>query len=124
MTFTLWVPPTHRSEQNLATCIKRFSDWGIPLHPDKFEGPSTVLTVLGIELDSLALQARLPKEKFDRISSLIDEWSCKRHCKRKHLESLIGHLQHACKVVPQGCTFLHRMINLLSASGRMTTLFA
>lgn len=112
---TLGPPDSPQCEQNLATCIKLFSDWGVPLHPDKFEGPSTVMTVLGIELDSLALQARLPKEKFDRISSLIDEWSCKRHCKRKNLESLIGNLQHACKVVPQGRTFLRRMINLLSA---------
>ena len=87
---TLGPPDPPQCEQNLATCIKLFSDWGVPLHPNKFEGPSTVMTVLDIELDSLALQARLPKEKFDRISSLIDEWSCKRHCKRKHLESLIA----------------------------------
>ena len=73
------------------------------------------MTVLGTELDSLALQARLPKEKLDRISCLIDEWLWKRHCKRKNLESFIGHLPHACKVVPQGRTFLCRMINLLSA---------
>ena len=71
---TLGPPDSPQCKQNLATCIKLFSDWGVPLHPDKFEGPSTVMTVLGIELDSLALQARLPKEKFDRISSLIDEW--------------------------------------------------
>ena len=33
------------------------------------------------------------------------------------MESLIGHLQHACKVIPQDRTFLHvwQMINLLSA---------
>ena len=31
------------------------------------------------------------------------------------LESLTGHLQHACKVVPQGRSFLRRMINLLCA---------
>lgn len=112
---TLGPPDSPQCDQNLATCIKLLSDWGVPLHPDKFEGPSTALTVLGIELDSLALQARLPKEKFDRISSLIDEWSRKRHCKRNHLVSLTGHLQHACKVIPQGRTFLRRMINLLSA---------
>ena len=112
---TLGPPDSLQCEQNLATCIKLFSDWGVPLHPDKFEGPSTVMTVLGIELDFLALQARLPKEKVDRISSLIDEWLCKRHWKRKNLESLTGNLQHACKVVPQGRTFLRRMINLLSA---------
>ena len=56
MTFTPWVPPDSlQCKQNLATCINLFSDWGVPLHPDKFEGPSTVMTVLGIELDSLAL---------------------------------------------------------------------
>ena len=108
-------PDSLQWEQNLATCIKLFSDWGVPLHTDKFEGPSTVMRVLGIELDSLALQARLPKETFNRISSLIDEWSCKRHCKQKNLESLIGNLEHACKVIPQGRTLMRRMINLLSA---------
>lgn len=40
------------------------------------------------------------------------------HCTRKELESLIGYLQHACKVIPQGRTFLRRMINLLSAFRR------
>ena len=37
----------------------------------------------------------------------------KRFCRRRELESLIGHLHHACKVTPQGRTFLHQMINLL-----------
>ena len=82
------------------------------------EGPSTLLTVLGIELDSLLLQARLPQEKFDRIHTLLVSWSLKRHCTRKELESLIGNLQHACKVVPSGRTFLRRMVNLLSAFRR------
>ena len=40
------------------------------------------------------------------------------HCAQKELESLIGHLQHACKAIPQGRTFLQRMINLLSACQR------
>ena len=91
---------------------------GILLHPGKLEGPSTLLTVLGIELDSLLLQARLPQEKFDRIHTLLVSWSLKCHYTRKELESLIGNLQHACKVVPSGRTFLRRMINLLSAFRR------
>ena len=28
---------------------------------------------------------------------------------RKELDSLIGHLQHACKVIPQGRTFLQHL---------------
>ena len=37
-----------------------------------------------------------------------------RYRSRKELESLIGTLHHTCKVIPQGYTFIRRMINLLS----------
>ena len=104
--------------RNLDTCIHFFKEWGIPLHPDKLEGPTTCIVILGIELDTIKLQVRLPKDKFDLIASLLAFWSNKRHCTRKELEFLIGHLQHACKVIPQGWTFLRRMINLLTAFRR------
>ena len=93
--------------------IDCFSKLGIPLHPDKQEGPSTCLTILGIEVDSLNVQACLPQNKFDRITALLEEWSQKRWCKRKEPESLIGHLHLACMVVLQGRSFTRRMINLL-----------
>ena len=98
--------------------IDCFSKLGIPLHPDKLEGPSTCLTILGIELDSPTLKACLPQDKFDRTTALLKDWSQKRWCKCKELESPIGHLQHACKVVPQGHSFLRRIINLLCAFQR------
>ena len=115
---TLGPPGSSVCQHNLDRSIDCFSKLGIPLHPDKLEGPSTCLTILGIELDSLNLLARLPQDKFDRITALLEDWSQKRWCKRKELESLIGHLQHACKVVPQGRSFLRRMINLLCAFRR------
>ena len=37
-------------QHNLDRSIEYFSKLGIPLHPDKLEGPSTCLTILGIEL--------------------------------------------------------------------------
>ena len=99
--------------QTLETCVCLCKQLGLPLHPEMLEGPATRLTILGIELDSETLQACLPAEKRDRIVTLLDEWSAKRFCRRRELESLIGHLHHACKVAPQGRTFLRRMINLL-----------
>ena len=69
------------------------------------EGPATRLAILLIELDSETLQARLPAEKRDRIVTLLDEWSAKRFCKCRELESLIGHLHHACKVAPMVAHF-------------------
>ena len=82
---TLGLPNSQAGQQNLHTCIQQFQDRGIPLHPDKLEGPSTLLTVLGIELDSLLFQARLPQEKFDLIHTLLVSWSQKHHCTRREL---------------------------------------
>ena len=72
---TLGLPNSQAGQRNLHTCIQQFQDREIPLHPDKLEGPSTLLTVLVIELDSLLFQARLPQEKFDRIHTLLVSWS-------------------------------------------------
>jgi len=38
-------------------------DFGVPMAPDKTEGPSQVLTFAGIELDCCKNEARLPMEK-------------------------------------------------------------
>ena len=77
------------------------------------------MTILGIKLDLENLQAQLPKDKFDRITALLEVWSHKRFASRRILTPFkIGHLQHACKVVPQGLSFMCRMINLLCAFRR------
>ena len=95
---TLGPPGSSVCQHNLDRSIDCFSKLGISLHLDKLEGPPTCLTIPHIELDSLNLRARLPQNKFDRIT-FVEDWSLKRWCKCKELESLIGYLQHACKVV-------------------------
>ena len=110
---TLGPPASSVCYNNLQACIQLCSKLDLPLHPDKLEGPSTCLSILGIELDSIRLQARLPTDKRERIVTLLKSWSGKRFCRRRELESLIGHLYHACKITPQGRTFLRRIINLL-----------
>jgi len=99
--------------RNLSIALRVCSELGIPLHPDKCEGPSTVLVVLGIELDSINQIARLPSDKLSKLRVLLDSWASRQWCRRKELQSLIGHLHHAAKVVWPGRTFLRRMINLL-----------
>ena len=99
---TLGTPASPICHSNLQTCIQQCKKLGLPLHPDKLEGPVTCLTILGIELYSDKLQACLPADKRDRIIALLEEWSTKHFCKRWELESLISHLYHACKVAPQG----------------------
>ena len=85
---------------------------------DKVEGPTAYLTFLGIEIDTTAGILRLPRDKLNQIHNLLEQWAGKKVCTRRELESLIGTLQHACKVVRPGRAFLRRMIDLLRSPQR------
>ena len=98
---------------NLHSAMSVCKKLGLLLHPGKYIGPSTRLVVLGIELNSVELCACLPGQKLAARQDLISSWRSRQWCSRQELESLIGHLQHAAKVVWPGRTFLHRMIDLL-----------
>ena len=86
---------------------------GVPLAMEKLEGPTTCLTFLGIEVDTMEGVLRLPQDKLSRLREALAKWECRRSCKRRELESLVGTLQHAYRVVRPGRLFLRRMIDLL-----------
>ena len=67
---TLGPPGASVCQTNRDRSVDCFPKLGVPLHPDKIEGPSTCITILGIELDSLTLQARL-QDKLDRMTALL-----------------------------------------------------
>ena len=79
---------------------------GVPVAAHKRVGPATCLTCLGIEIDTVAFQLRLPQDKLLRLWDLLTEWGDSKVCERRELESLIGTLNHACKVVRPGRSFL------------------
>ena len=115
---TLGPPASPVCDLSLRAIQQAAVDIGIPLAPDKIEGPTTRLIFFGIELDTLQMTARLPPQKLSDLLTLTQQWVNKKSCKRKELESLIGKLSHACYVVPAGRTFLRRLINLLRDSKR------
>ena len=67
---------------------------------------------MGIVLDSVRMEARLPQDKLSRIHDLLNSFKSRRSVRLVELQSLIGTLQFACKVVVPGRTFLQRAINL------------
>ena len=89
---------------------------GVPLAVEKCEGPAQVLVFLGIILDSVRMELRLPEEKLQRMSAMVEEWLPRWSCTKKELLSLIGHLQHAARIVKPGRPFLRRTIDLSSSS--------
>lgn len=78
---------------------------GVPIAEHKRAGPTTCLVFLGIIIDTLVGELRLPADKLQRLRDLFDTWGNKKACYRKELESLIGLLNHACKVVSRAGRF-------------------
>ena len=46
----------------------------VPLAVEKVEGPSTVLSFLGITLDTCKMEVKLPEEKLTRIQHTVADW--------------------------------------------------
>ena len=84
-----------------------------PLAIEKLEGPTIFLTFLGIEVNTLDGTFRLPQDRFDHLQQTLQLWSKRKSCTRLDLESLIGLLQRACRVIRPGRLFLHQLISLL-----------
>ena len=94
-------------QHNLDRSIDSFCKLSNLLHPDKLEGPSTCLTILGVEIYSVNLQAEF--------------WLCQKcgHTKCGDTSALVNGRNWSYskvtfkmrKVVPQGCFFLYSIIN-------------
>lgn len=90
--------------------VRTYKITGTPLELSKSEGPTTTLTFLRMELDTVKLEIRLPIDKLACLKMVLKRWETKRAGKKRDLLSLIGYLQHAAKAVRQGRSFLRRLI--------------
>ena len=98
--YIIITPPDRVRCRELITILHHeCSRLGMPIAAHKCDGPTTCITFLGIEIDTVSGQLRLPRDKLDHLRLLLKEWRQRKHCDRKQLESLIGLLNHACKVV-------------------------
>ena len=82
---------------------------GIPLALEKVEGPSTTLPFLGITLDTIKMEARLPEDKLSRLKEEFAQWITRKKAKKREILTIVGSLQHAAKVVRWGRAFLSWM---------------
>jgi len=112
-------PRAPECQLNMQRMHRTCSEAGLPLEPEKTVGPSTILTFLGIEMDSEKGQFRLPQDKLSNIIDSLTQWRGKKACRKRELLSLIGTLAHASKVVQASRIFLHRLIDLSTSAKRL-----
>eukprot|EP00731_Ephydatia_muelleri_P033273 Em0027g21a len=109
----LGAPYAPECANNLAVLRAVFDELGVPLAEHKTAGPTATLVFLGVSVDSVSLMLRLPEDKLSELRGIIQTWLGRKVTTVRELQSLVGKLENACKVVRPGRSFLRRMIELL-----------
>ena len=116
---TIGAPFSEECRKNTITMQSVCDEAGLPVEPSKSVGPTTCITFLGIQIDSIRQELSLPKEKLNQLQEMITQWRGRKACKKRELLSLIGSLSHACKVIRAGRAFLRRLIDLSMKATRL-----
>ncbi|XP_053387994.1 uncharacterized protein LOC128551264 [Mercenaria mercenaria] len=109
----LFVAPSYSNcLRDLQKFLQLADEIGLPIKEDKTLLPSTVMSFVGIELDSVRMEKRLPEDKVHKLRDTLHSIKVRKRVSLKELQSLIGLLNFACSVVTPGRAFLRRLIDL------------
>ncbi|XP_029912014.1 uncharacterized protein LOC115362289 [Myripristis murdjan] len=113
--FLLIDPPHDNSGSSLSKLKLLFQYLGVPLSDEKTSGPATRLEFLGITLDTVEMKASLPAEKLERIREITHSVTAYQEITKQQMLSLLGHLNFAMRVVPQGRSFISRLLDMAAS---------
>lgn len=116
---TVGRPNSPECAKNVGIMHSSCEEVGLPVEPDKDEGPDTCITCLGLELDTVALEIRLPTDKLKHLKAMLTSWRGRKACRKRELLSLIGILTHAGKAVKAGRSFTRRLIDLAKSTDHL-----
>lgn len=109
----LFIAKSDNECRSLLSQFLKLCDYlGVPIAPEKTVGPRTVLPFVGITLDTINSEARLPEDKLQKCRTLLTAFYKRRKVTLRELQSLIGLLNFTCSVVLPGRAFLRRIIDL------------
>ena len=115
--FLFFLPPASGSGASLLPLVMSvFGGLGVPVAEDKIEGPATVVTFLGVQIDTIRFELRLTEEKVRFINDLVRSWLSRRSGRSRDFDSLLGYLSHAATVVREGRVFLRYLYNIQAES--------
>jgi len=101
----------NRCLQGMNTLLIVLRELGFYINWNKVEGPSQSLIYLGIIINTCNLTLSLPNAKMTDFMAVVNSFATKTRASKRELDSLIGKLNWACRVVKGGRTFLRRMID-------------
>ena len=78
--FTVGPPNSKTCADNVNIMIHLASQLGIPLAPEKLEGPTTSLVFLGILIDTDRMETALPEDKLKELLAELQCWCSRKKC--------------------------------------------
>ena len=108
----------HEFELAYYELIKILTDFGFNINWEKAVAPTQLLTFLGTEIDTVLRQLCLPDSKLCELRQLLSDTLLKRSITKRELQSLVGKLNFAARVVFGGRTFLRRLIDVTNTLSR------
>jgi hypothetical protein len=105
-------PADNQCRINLLSFFSLAERLGIPIKHSKTVFPTTVAVVHGIELDTVKMIALLPQDKLDKMRQQLSVLIHRKKATLREIQSIVGLLNFACKVITPGRPFLRRLINL------------
>ena len=89
------------------------ADLGLDISLKKLVPPSTSITCLGIQVDTIQRTILFPHSKLQKIVKLCQSWASKTYCSKRDLQSLFGSQLYITKSVAPARYFLNRIFQLL-----------
>ena len=108
----------HECELAYRELVRLLNELGFCINWDKAVSPTQRLTFLGIEIDTVLRQLILPDSKLCELRAILSETLTKRSITKRDLQSLVGKLNFAARVVFGGRTFLRRIIDVMNTLKR------
>lgn len=106
----------HICAEALKTLMQLLLKLGFMIHWGKVVDPTTRITFLGIELDSVSMTLRLPQEKRLLLKQELQSSLLHKHFTKCQLQSLAGRLSWAASLVKGGRVFPCRIFKLFVCS--------
>ena len=88
---------------------------GVPLAENKTVGPTTCITFLGLEIDTVLMLVRIPPEKLDKLKFMLDQVLSKKKMALKELESITGLMAFCSRAIISARAFIRRFYDLIAS---------
>ena len=95
----------------VAWCQSLGKRLGLNFQDEKTVLPCTQLEYLGLEIDTMSMEARLPPEKLEYLREILASALLASTMTLRKLQGLVGFLQFASQVIPHSRAFIRRLID-------------